>query len=90
MLSAHTLPMVGIQDTDAHLRRRKNWGRGTGPAAVKEYEPFIARRARQLLQRLERAGGKEVVTIGTWFNFFTCVGPGSILLRLQRGVFGGM
>ena len=72
VLSDETLPMVGILDTDAHLRRRKNWGRGMGPAAIKEYEHFIARRARQLLERLERRVG-EVLVIGNWFNYFTCV-----------------
>ncbi|EJF55985.1 high nitrogen upregulated cytochrome P450 monooxygenase 2 [Dichomitus squalens LYAD-421 SS1] len=70
VLSEHTLPMVGIMDTDVHLRRRKNWGRGMSPAAIKDYEQFIALRARQLLERLEGRMGEEVV-IGTWFNFFT-------------------
>ena len=72
MLSDETLPMVGILDTDAHLRRRKNWGRGMGPAAIKEYEHFISRRARQLVERLERRVG-EVLVVGNWFNYFTCV-----------------
>ena len=36
--------------------------------AIKEYEVFIANRARQLVDRLEENLG--VVTIGNWFNFF--------------------
>ena len=67
--------MVGIQDTDVHLRRRKNWGRGMGPAAIKEYEYFMARRLRQLIERLSEHRAGEVVVIGTWFNFFTYVHP---------------
>ena len=38
------------------------------PAAIKEYEIFIAKRARQLIERLEENQG--VVTIGQWFNSF--------------------
>ncbi len=71
MLSATGLPLVGIQDTDVHLRRRKNWQRGMGPAAIKEYEHFIARRARQLLSRLEEQKGE--LNIGTWINYLTFV-----------------
>ncbi|RDX41687.1 high nitrogen upregulated cytochrome P450 monooxygenase 2 [Lentinus brumalis] len=69
MLTDSALPMVGIQDTDVHLRRRKNWQRGMGPAAIKEYEQFIARRARQLLSRLEEQKGE--VVIGNWINYLT-------------------
>ena len=66
--------MVGIQDTETHLRRRKNWNRGMGPAAVREYEHFIARRARQLVERLEEQQHKgAAVVIGNWFNYFSCV-----------------
>ena len=63
--------MIGIQDTEKHLRRRKNWNRGMSPVAIKEYQPFIAKRARQLVDRLEDNLG--VVNIGDWFNFFSCV-----------------
>lgn len=63
--------MVAIQDTETHLRRRKNWNRGMSPAAIREYEPFIAKRARQLVEGLEEQKG--AVTIGNWFNYFSCV-----------------
>ncbi|RPD52781.1 cytochrome P450 [Lentinus tigrinus ALCF2SS1-7] len=69
MLSATGLPMVAIQDTDVHLRRRKLWQRGMSPSAIKEYEHFIARRARQLLDRMGEQKGE--ITIGNWFNYFT-------------------
>ena len=74
LLTDTELPMVGIQDTETHLRRRKNWNRGMGPAAVREYEHFIARRARQLVERLEEQQHKGgAVVIGNWFNYFSCV-----------------
>ena len=63
--------MVGIQDTETHLRRRKNWNRGMGPAAVREYEHFITKRAGQLVDRLGELKGR--VIIGNWFNYFSCV-----------------
>ena len=71
MLSDRNIPLVGIQDTETHLRRRKNWSRGMTAAAIREYEPFVATRARQLVERLEENLG--VVNIGDWFNFFACV-----------------
>ena len=72
MLKDTDLPMVAIMDTDAHLRRRRNWTRGMGPAAIKGYEEFISRRARQLVQRLADQKGAPVL-MGEWFNFFSCV-----------------
>ncbi|KAM5537036.1 hypothetical protein V8D89_009365 [Ganoderma adspersum] len=69
LLTDTALPMVAIQDTETHLQRRKNWNRGMGPAAVREYEHFIAKRARQLVERLEEHKG--TVVIGNWFNYFS-------------------
>ncbi len=71
MLTATNVPMVGIMDVNEHLRRRRAWNRGLGPAALKEYEHLIVRRARQLVERL----GEQVeeVNIGNWLNYFRCV-----------------
>ncbi|KAI0755286.1 high nitrogen upregulated cytochrome P450 monooxygenase 2 [Daedaleopsis nitida] len=69
VLSDTKLPMVGIQDLDIHLARRKNWARGMSQAAIKEYEQFITRRARQLVARLEEQKGE--VNMGSWFGYFT-------------------
>ncbi|KAI1791471.1 high nitrogen upregulated cytochrome P450 monooxygenase 2 [Ganoderma leucocontextum] len=69
LLTDSDLPMVAIQDTETHLRRRKTWNRAMGPAAIREYEHFIARRARQLVERLEEHKG--VINIGNWFNYFS-------------------
>ena len=71
MLNSKDIPIIGIQDTETHLRRRKTWNRGMTAAAIREYEPLIAKRARQLFERLEENVG--VVAIGSWFNFFPCV-----------------
>ena len=71
MLNSKDIPIIGIQDTETHLRRRKTWNRGMTAAAIREYEPLIAKRVCQLVERLEENVG--VVTIGSWFNFFACV-----------------
>ena len=69
MLSDRNIPLVGIQDTEIHLRRRKNWSRGMSQGAIKEYEELIENRIRQLITRLEEQTG--TVDIGDWFSFFT-------------------
>ncbi|PIL32204.1 cytochrome P450 [Ganoderma sinense ZZ0214-1] len=46
------LPMVGIQDVDEHLRRRRSWNRGLNSAALKEYEPLLAGRVAELARLL--------------------------------------
>ena len=61
--------MVGIQELDVHLHRRKSWSRGMSQGAMKEYEQLIASRARQLVARLEEHKG-AVDSIGHWFGFF--------------------
>ncbi|KAI0682151.1 high nitrogen upregulated cytochrome P450 monooxygenase 2 [Cerioporus squamosus] len=69
MLTETNIPMVGIMDVDEHLRRRRAWNRGLGPAALKEYEHLIVRRARQLVDRLGEQDGE--VNIGKWLNYFS-------------------
>lgn len=46
------LPMVGIQDMEEHLRRRRPWNRGLNSAALKEYEPLMADRVAELVALL--------------------------------------
>ena len=71
MLTDTNVPMVGIMDTDEHLRRRRAWTRRLGPAALKEFEHLIVRRARQLVDRLGEQEG--AVSMGKWVNYFRCV-----------------
>lgn len=71
LLTDTTLPMIGIQDLESHLHRRKNWNRGMSQVAVKEYEQLISRRARQLVARLEKQ--HDDVILGDWFSYFSYV-----------------
>lgn len=71
MLGVENVPMIGIMDTDEHLRRRRAWTRGLGPGALKEYEELLAARARQLVRRAGELDGE--VVMGWWFNAFRCV-----------------
>ena len=64
------LPLIGVQDVNEHLRRRRPWNRAFSAAAVKGYEETIARRARQLVDALERQQEEGEVVLGKWFNFF--------------------
>ncbi|PIL25572.1 cytochrome P450 [Ganoderma sinense ZZ0214-1] len=68
MLRDHNLPVVGIRDIDEHLHRRRAWNRGLGPAALREYEHVLARRAQLLVRRLEEQEGE--VNLGQWVNHF--------------------
>ncbi|PIL25991.1 cytochrome P450 [Ganoderma sinense ZZ0214-1] len=66
LLSATNIPMVGIQDVDEHMRRRRPWARGLSTSASKAYQPLIAKRARQLVNRLE--GQSREVNLEQWFD----------------------
>ncbi|KAI0808389.1 high nitrogen upregulated cytochrome P450 monooxygenase 2 [Fomes fomentarius] len=86
MLTETNVPMVGISDTEEHLRRRRAWNRGLGPSALKEFQHLIIKRARQLVDRLAEQNG--VVDMGKWFNYFSydfmcdmAFGGGSELLQ---------
>ncbi|KAI0808336.1 cytochrome P450 [Fomes fomentarius] len=90
MLSDGThLPLIGIQDVDDHLRRRRPWNRAFSASALKEYEETIAGRARMLVSALERkALASQEVVLGKWFNYFAydfmcdmAFGGGSELLQ---------
>ncbi|TFK81542.1 high nitrogen upregulated cytochrome P450 monooxygenase 2 [Polyporus arcularius HHB13444] len=69
MLTTTNVPMVGIMDVEEHLRRRRAWNRGLGPAALKEHEHVVFKRARQLVERLGEQQGE--VNIGDWLNYFS-------------------
>ncbi|RDX52351.1 high nitrogen upregulated cytochrome P450 monooxygenase 2 [Lentinus brumalis] len=68
-LSYKTLPLVGIADTEEHMRRRRAWNRGLAPSALREYEVVTASRAKQLVQRLQEQVGE--INLGDWMNRFT-------------------
>ncbi|KAI0752497.1 high nitrogen upregulated cytochrome P450 monooxygenase 2 [Daedaleopsis nitida] len=85
-MSETDVPMVGIQDTESHLLRRRAWNRGLSRSAVREYEQAILSRARLLVQRLEEQRGE--VILGKWLSHFSydfifdvAFGGGSELMR---------
>lgn len=64
-----TLPLIAIQDTFAHARRRKPWNRAFNTTGLKEYQPIIARRALQLVEGMRKQCG--VIDLAQWISFFT-------------------
>ena len=68
LLTATDMPLVGIMDTEEHLQRRKPWARAFNGAAIREYEPLVAKRTHQLVRALEDQKGE--VDIGHWVNYF--------------------
>ena len=70
-MSDKNMPMVGIMNTEEHMRRRRAWNRGLGPGALKEYESRVATRVQQLVHRLEEQEGE--VILGIWMNYFSYV-----------------
>ena len=72
MLRMDDLPMIGMMDAKAHLQRRRAWNRALSPAAHKDYQPLIAARINQLLERFDENLGKEML-LGKWFNYMSYV-----------------
>ena len=65
--------MIGLQDTEVHLQRRRPWARAFTSSAVKEYAVLVAKRTRQLVSRLEQQQG--VIQLDKWLDYFTSVAP---------------
>ncbi|KAM5536736.1 hypothetical protein V8D89_009575 [Ganoderma adspersum] len=68
-LSDRNLAMIALQDTELHIQRRRAWNRGLSPAALKGYEDQIAKRASQLVNKIEEHKGE--VLLDHWFGYFT-------------------
>lgn len=68
-LSDRNLAMIALQDTELHIQRRRAWNRGLGPAALKGYEDQVAKRASQLVSKIEEHKGE--VLLDHWFGYFT-------------------
>ncbi|KAJ7476693.1 cytochrome P450 [Mycena latifolia] len=54
---------------EAHTGKRRVWNRAMTSAAVREYEPLIAKRASQLVSRLGDQDG--TIDLVAWFNVFS-------------------
>nr|VWO94473.1 Cytochrome P450 monooxygenase AKT7 (EC (AK-toxin biosynthesis protein 7) [Ganoderma boninense] len=63
------VPFIGIQDVEEHLRRRRAWTRGLGPAALKGYEHIMSKGVHQLVYALEQQQG--LVALEKWIQYFT-------------------
>ncbi|KAI0057222.1 cytochrome P450 [Artomyces pyxidatus] len=72
--------MVGLRDPIEHAQRRKAWNRAFAIEAIKNYEPFLASRIRQLIERFDdlireqAAVGKDsaaFVDLSAWMTYFS-------------------
>ena len=64
--------LIAYRDPSVHARRRRPWNRAFNTTSLKEFQPIIVNRARQLVDIL-RARRGQVVDIAEWISFFTCV-----------------
>lgn len=65
-----TPSLISTRSTREHAMRRKPWTRAFSPSSVKEYEPFVQRRALQLAGELEKRSVLGSIDLTDWFNFF--------------------
>ncbi|KLO15623.1 high nitrogen upregulated cytochrome P450 monooxygenase 2 [Schizopora paradoxa] len=65
--------LVALRDFHEHSRQRKPWNRAFSTSAVKDYEPIVAKRVRQLADTLENTfcNSKVGVDITQWFGYFS-------------------
>ena len=57
------------RDPVEHARRRRPWNRAFSTAALKEYEPIVAKRVSQLVEGISQRKG--VTDLAQWISFFT-------------------
>lgn len=67
-LTEANVPFIGIQNVEEHIRRRRPWNRGLGPAALKGYGHILSSRVQQLVNTLEQQQGP--VLLGRWIKYF--------------------
>lgn len=69
--------LVAQRDPILHMHQRKPWNRAFSSTAMKEYEPIVAKRIRQLVGCLEDMTqrsdqkGSAVVNMAQWLKYFT-------------------
>ncbi|KAI5120968.1 hypothetical protein M0805_006640 [Coniferiporia weirii] len=68
-----TQSLLIIRDPHEHARRRKPWNRAFNIAAIKDYEPILARRALQLADELEKKTrtSEAYVDLAEWLKAFS-------------------
>ena len=71
--------LVATRSLEDHAQLRKPWSHALSSAAVKDYQPTIARRALQLVEGLEKASlekslstekEEEGVDLAEWMQWF--------------------
>nr|GAT50709.1 predicted protein [Mycena chlorophos] len=60
--------IVGLTG-DAHAAKRRGWNRGMTSSAIREYDIFLVKRTRQLVERLESQSAS--LDIVFWFDLFS-------------------
>lgn len=75
--------LIGVRNTEIHLRRRRVWNKAFNTSHVKAYEPILRNRLDQLLNALQTKGelnANSPVDLAEWISFFAYV-PQKISLR---------
>lgn len=71
MLHQDPLAAIALPTNVEHARRRRPWNRAFSSAAIKEYQPVVARRVSQLVTALQEQQGQ--VDLAQWVSYFTYV-----------------
>ncbi|KAJ7074052.1 high nitrogen upregulated cytochrome P450 monooxygenase 2 [Mycena amicta] len=86
---ASTPPTIVSLVGDAHTAKRRVWNRGMTASAIRDYDPLLAKRARQLIDHLDSQGARpDPVDLVFWFDLFAldlmgdlCFGGGFELMK---------
>ncbi|CAL1712458.1 unnamed protein product [Somion occarium] len=70
-LNNPTASLIAIRDPALHNRRRRPWTRALNTASVKEFQPLIAKRVKQLVDRLEQQSSSKEIDLSQWISYFT-------------------
>ncbi|KAJ7822180.1 high nitrogen upregulated cytochrome P450 monooxygenase 2 [Mycena olivaceomarginata] len=65
--------LIGVRNTEIHLRRRRVWNKAFNTSHVKAYEPILRNRLDQLLNALQTKGelnANSPVDLAEWISFF--------------------
>ncbi|THU91373.1 cytochrome P450 [Dendrothele bispora CBS 962.96] len=87
--------VVVANSTTLHAKKRRLWNRGMSMQAIRDYEPSIVRRGRQLRDGLVKRSEEGSVDLVKWINYFTfdfmsdmAFGGGSEMLREGKDTGG--
>ncbi|KAK6988925.1 cytochrome P450 [Favolaschia claudopus] len=66
-----TPPSIVCLSGDAHTAKRRLWDHAMTPASIKEYEPLVAARARELVSCLRLRDPQIGIDLVAWVDLFT-------------------